>query len=91
MSLLPALALGNFVEIGVEARQYDRPGWRVVASSFAVAGTEPVEPAAITGSRLPARFHLGFDEKVASPGRIDRTDFRKTLRPIAARDLQEVE
>ena len=44
----------------------------MVASSFAVAGIEPVEPAAITGASEPAQA-LGFrrDQLIAPLGRLD--------------------
>ena len=64
----------------------------MVASSFAVAGIEPVEPAAITGCVAAGEaLHLGVDQQVAPFGGVDRADFLETLRPIAARDLEEVE
>ena len=48
-------------------------GCAMVASSFAVAGIEPVEPAAITGALLPARrCGLGLDQSVAALGGVDR-------------------
>ncbi len=55
----------------------------MVAISSAVAGIEPVEPAAITGAvglaRKPRRF--GLDQRVAALGRLDATALCQNLRP----------
>ena len=84
----------------ISSRSVSRPGsttaprgsCAIAASNFAVAGIEPVDPAAITGSLLLARrSHFGVDELVASFGGIDRADFLQALRPIVACDLQEFE
>ena len=88
------LAPGSFVEIGVEARQYDRAVRKLCDRREQFCSCRHRTGRAGGDHRIAAAgetFHLGIDEKVASPGRIDRADFRKTLRPIAARDLQEVE
>ena len=66
----------------------------MVASSFAVAGIEPVEPAAITGPSALAAFQprgLGLDQQVAPRRRLDRAALGQDLRPCLARDLQEFE
>ena len=61
----------------------------MVASSFAVAGIEPVEPAAITGALLlrAARFRL--DQAVAPLGRLDGAALGKKARASADARIAE--
>ena len=59
----------------------------MVASSFAVAGIEPVEPAAITGPSCDREpYALGLDQQVAPRRRLDRAALVEQLgRPVLAR------
>ena len=63
----------------------------MVASSVAVAGIEPVEPAAITGACAACEpLGFGLDQPVAALGRLDPAALGEDRRPVLARDLQEV-
>ena len=63
----------------------------MVAISSAVAGIEPVEPAAITGPSVCAASRCGFrlDQRVAARRRLDPAALGENGRPGLARDLQE--
>ena len=64
----------------------------IAASSFAVAGIEPVEPAAITGSLLPARRFISASIRRSRRAAASIAPlFLETLWPIVARDLEEIE
>ena len=79
------------------SRSWSRPGsttapsaWRAIAlSRAAVAGIEPVEPAATTGPAEPRR--RGADQRVAAHRRVDQADLGEMGRPLLGDDLQEVE
>ena len=70
-------------------------GSRAIAeSSSAVAGMEPVEPAAITGprGRRPRKSRrLAADQRAAMRGRIGPVALAERLRPARADDLQEIQ
>ena len=64
----------------------------MVARRRAVAGIEPVEPAAITGALRggeAARFRR--DQPVAALRRLDRAAFGEDRRPVSPRDLQKLQ
>ena len=84
------------------SRLWSRPGSTtapfgrraMAASSAAVAGTEPVEPAAMTGPGAPrsaSRARLGADQQVAPRPRIEQAFLGEIVRPGARRDLQELQ
>ena len=80
----------------VESGQHDRAVRqpRNHSEQFAVAGIEPVEPAAMTGpgGRIaPQALRLEGDQRVAMRGRVGLAALRKTLRPVLGDDLQEIE
>ena len=64
----------------------------MVASSLAVAGIEPVEPAAITGASLVGEaLGLGLDQSVAPLGRLDGVPLGEEFAPARVDEFEEVE
>ena len=70
-------------------------GRRAIAdSSSAVAGIEPVEPAAITGPMAGARASRAASRRISAlrcAAGLERSRSRKRLRPMRRDDLQEVQ
>ena len=95
--LIPAArdpAPGLLVESHVEPRQYDRAlrklrdGRKQLCGCRHRAGGAGGDHRLIAAGKAP---HLGLDEEVAPRGGVDLAGFVEALRPIAARDLEEIE
>ena len=95
--LIPAArdpAPGLLVESHVEPRQYDRAlrklrdGRKQLCGCRHRAGGAGGDHRLIAAGKAP---HLGLDEEVAPRGGVDLSVFVEALRPIAARDLEEIE
>ena len=88
------LAPGGLVEIGVESGENDGPIGQLCDRRKQFRGCRHRTGRARGNHGLVGAgetFCLGIDEKVAPPRGVDHALFGEAFRPIAARDLEEVE